>query len=94
MILLLELGVADLFGRVGEGESVRLAGERPGRGSGFLKQEANGSITDVYQSHRQLGLFIKPEARDPTCVPTLEQRAVLPVLGNLIKFLKRLSAGW
>lgn len=33
--MLLELGVADLFDRVGEGESVRLAGEHPGRGQVF-----------------------------------------------------------
>ena len=56
MILLLELGDAELFDRAVECaeeplELVRIADECPGRGSGFLKQQAIGSITDMYQSH-------------------------------------------
>jgi len=76
-------------------ELVRIADECPGRESGFLKQQqANGSFTAMYQGHQWLGLFIKPEAHDPTCTPTLERRTVSHILGNLIKFFKRLSAGW
>lgn len=49
---------------------------------------------NVRRGRQQFGLFIKPEARDFTCTPTLAQPALPHILGNLIKVLKQLGAVW
>lgn len=76
-VLLLGLGNAELFDRMVEHaqeplELVGIADECPGQGVRFSKASGSVSVTDEYYSQQQLGLFIKPKARDPTCTPTLE----------------------